>query len=141
MEFLVIFEILWGLLLSLYYAFVALATWIMPEYFSKKVEGEIVLVIANLLFYQFRLPRYCPGNCQFRILNWQDIVLVIAETIYVIKPFRSYYHFWLTRHKPFQCRTNIFVFLKWTIYCSSKYRNHYHIMSFFWREGYIGPVN
>jgi hypothetical protein len=62
MEFLVIFEILWGLLLSLYYAFVALATWIMPEYFSKKVEGEIVLVIANLVFYQFKLPRYCPGN-------------------------------------------------------------------------------
>jgi hypothetical protein len=69
MEFLVIFEILWGLLLSLYYAFVALATWIMPEYFSKKVEGEIVLVIANLLFYQFKLTRYCSGNCQFSILN------------------------------------------------------------------------
>ncbi len=45
MELLVIGEILWGLLLSVFYAFEALAIWIMPDRFSKKVDGEIILVI------------------------------------------------------------------------------------------------
>ena len=44
MSVLVIGEVLWGLLLSLYYSFVGLAYWIMPDKFCKSVEGEIILV-------------------------------------------------------------------------------------------------
>jgi hypothetical protein len=83
------------------------------------------------------LPRYCPGNCQFRILNWQDIVLVIAETIFFIKPFRSCYHFWLTRHLSLEIAEKYFLYF-WSgqdIVLVDKCRNQYHIMSFSWREG------
>ncbi len=41
---LVVFEVVWGLLLSLYYSFVALGQWIWPAKFMKSLEGEIVLV-------------------------------------------------------------------------------------------------
>jgi hypothetical protein len=44
MDLFVIGEIIWGLLLSVYYAFEGLAIWIMPDRFSKKVDGEIILV-------------------------------------------------------------------------------------------------
>ena len=44
MDFSVILEVIWGLLLSVYYGVVGLAHWIWPQRFAKSVAGEIVLV-------------------------------------------------------------------------------------------------
>ena len=48
MEFMVVFEVIWGLLLSVYYGCFGLVHWVWPDKFLKSVSGDIVLV--NILF-------------------------------------------------------------------------------------------
>jgi hypothetical protein len=53
-------EILWGLLLSLYYAVYNLCVWIKPDNFSKSIAGDIVLVNFRVLTTKFCRTLGCP---------------------------------------------------------------------------------
>lgn len=47
MEWLAVLQILWGLLLSLYYAFESLIKQLLPEQFIKSIQGEVVLITGG----------------------------------------------------------------------------------------------
>lgn len=44
---LLIGEVIWGLILCKYYAFIGLLEWIVPDRFNKSVKGEIVLITGG----------------------------------------------------------------------------------------------